>query len=291
MGNSNGWIVFDGQVIPAEKAIVPAVSRGLMYGDGVFDTLRTYSGKTFLLQAHLDRLKSGMEVLGIRAIPDLEARNIRPLLDKLLQKKKLTSADAVIRLQVWRDGHRGYMPNPEADSHFSITAASCPDTFNYPKLVTVDHRRIPDESMPSAYKFTNGINYILAARDAHQQDGDDALMQTVGGWISETTIANIFWVKGNTVFTPSEDCDLIPGITRDTLIKIIERQSNSEIREDKFGLDHITSADTAWICNSVREVLPVESVNGHTFDVEHSVLKEIRGHFQQVRKNNLELLK
>lgn len=290
MRSSKNWIVFDGDIVSADQPVVPAVSRGLMYGDGVFETFRTYESQTLFLQKHLDRLYAGLGVLGISEVSELVINRLRPMVYELLVKKSLTSKDAIVRLQVWRDGQRGYTPDSEANTHFSITASACPDSFTFPHLSTVDVRRIPSASLPSDYKFTNGINYILAAREADEKGADDALMKTTEGHISETTIANVFWAKGDNIFTPSTKCNLIPGITRNSIIRIIEQSENWTLQEGAFGLDHLLDADIVWICNSVRELLPVQQVEGYTFDIENKLLKELQKRYVTRRDSNLKPL-
>lgn len=286
METSNNCLIFDGKITPADQPVVPAVSRGLMYGDGVFDTLRTYQGKTLLLEDHIARLHSGMGLLGMEVSPDLETGSLKEQLWELLQKQQLLDTDAIVRLQVWRDGQRGYHPQDESSIHYSITASACPKVFSPPILATVDRRRIPSQSMPSSAKFTNGINYILAAREAAEKGGEDALMQTIDGFISETTIANIFWIKGDTIFTPAEECDLISGITRKVILAVIEESDQWECREGKYSLDHLLEADAIWICNSVREVLAVEKVDNEGFDVDHPAIGELQNRYTQYRQAN-----
>ncbi len=285
MEDKSSHIIFDGKILSADDPVVPAVSRGLMYGDGVFDTLRTYSGQTLFLQKHLERLHAGCETLGISLDEQLGFDQLKNDIHLLLQEDNLLDTDAIVRLQVWRDGGRGFGPDPEAQSHIAITASSCPDNFTFPRLATVSTRRIPSESLPSTAKFTNSINYILAAQEAAQKGANDALMLTMDRWVSETTIANIFWVKGNDLFTPSADCDLIPGITRDIILQLAEN-----VIEGEFKLDHILDADAVWVSNSVREVLPVSQIDQQLFDADHELLKKLRNRFVDFRYMNLKPL-
>ncbi len=284
---NNNWIIFDGNMIPADEPIVPAVSRGLMYGDGVFETFRTYSGQTLFLQKHIDRLYQGLDILEISFRFDLI--QLKKLILDLLSKNKLLTDDGIVRLQVWRDGQRGYHPDDNSEIHFSLTASACPVRFNMPNLVTVAQRRIPSESLPTNVKFTNSINYILAAREAAEKGGDEALMQTVDGHISETTIANIFWIRDDNIYTPSVKCDLIPGITRDIVLQIID-QKNLEVKVGEFPPDHILKADSAFICNSVREILPVGRVDTHNFNNENELLIGLKERFIKYRDQNLKPL-
>jgi branched-subunit amino acid aminotransferase/4-amino-4-deoxychorismate lyase len=291
METGDNWLIYDGKITRADQPVVPVVSRGLMYGDGVFDTLRAYRGNTLLLEQHITRLHSGMEMLGMESPNDLEIGILRKELWKLLEKQQLLHTDAIVRLQVWRDGQRGYHPQGKSDIHYSITVSACPDNFTTPTLATVDQRRIPSQSMPSTAKFTNGINYILAAQSATDKGGDDALMQTVDGFVSETTIANVFWVKGDTIYTPDEECDLIPGITRKIILDILEENNRWKSRQGKYSLDHLYDADAVWICNSVREVLAVKQIDDQDFEVDHPAIEQLQNRYTVFRRDNVKSLK
>lgn len=290
MKTSDQYVVFDGDIIAANEPAVPVISRGLMYGDGVFETFRTYAGKTLLLDKHIDRLLEGLKLLAINPRSEFKPDRLRQILYNLLKKQQLLNTDAIIRMQVWRGGERGYHPQKNSDTHFSITASVCPDDFSPPTLASVEQRRIPSQSLPSHVKLTNGINYILASRQASEKGADDALMQTIGGWISETTIANIFWCKGDTIFTPDTDCDLIPGITRDVVTTLIKEQNHWQLEEGKYSLSHLSDADAVWICNSVREILAVRKIDGSSFNIDHPVILNLQAQYDRFRKSNIKSL-
>lgn len=290
MEANNDCILFDGDIITSGQPVVPIFSRGLMYGEGVFDTFRTYSGQTLLLSDHISRLHEGLDVLGITVPEKLTANTIASQLKQLLLKNNLTEQDAIVRLQVWRDGSRGYKPEKNARVHYSITASQCPDKFSSPHLVSVDRKRVPSESLPSNYKFTNGINYILAAREAAQKGGDDALMETMSSWVSETTKANIFWLKDTTVFTPSVECDLLPGITRDILMRLIEQHDTWKLKTGTFELTHILDSDVVWISNSVRELLAVKAIDDRIYETDSEIFLELKQRFCEYRDQQLKSL-
>lgn len=287
MEEKSDYIILDGKIIPADKPVLPVQSRGLMYGEGVFETFRIYSGKAFLLSRHLNRLSEGLQVLGITIPTEISLMNIRFLIHELLEKEEINSEDAICRLQVWQGGQRGYLPESDPQTHFSIAASACPKTFKSPALTTVKTKRIPAISLPSAYKFSNGINYILAAKEAAKKNADDALMQTVDGHISETTIANIFWVKGDKIFTPSKKCDLIPGITRQVVINLIQKSKQWNLVQGEFSIHDILEADAAFLCNSAREIVSVKAINNQPLDVKNNVINELSGHFLKFRNDHL----
>ncbi|WP_138429548.1 aminotransferase class IV [Fodinibius saliphilus] len=290
MATNKEWICFDGVLSDTETAVAPVKSRGLMYGEGVFDTLRVYSGRTLFFSDHYKRTVKGLQSLGI-TIPDyLSKEYLKQAITKLLSKKDLLHSDAVVRLQFWREGERGYRTTEAGRLHFSVMASKCKEVYPHPHLVTVDCRRTPSQSMPSEFKYTNGINYILAAKEAKQQKGSDALMLTLDRDISETTIANIFWRKNKQVYTPSTECDLFPGITRSIVMEVIDNHSSLSLRRGSFGLNHIKQADTVWICNSVRELLAVKALDEKTYITDDTMFNEIKHAFETYRDQHLEPL-
>lgn len=288
-GNSN-LICFDGDIKPAGSPVAGAQSRGLMYGDGVFETFRSYGDKVLFLEKHLARLRGGLDELGISHPQAVQTGRISNFIQTLKKQNNLIEKDAIIRLQVWREGARGYHPDDIEKSHFMISVSSCPTTFKPIELATVQTKRIPSESMPPKYKFTNGINYILAAQQASNKGADDALMETLSGYVSETTIANIFWRKGSTIFTPSKECELLPGITRAIVMDIIRRHAKWNIEEGKFTIDHLADAEAVWVCNSVREVLAVQKINEETFNIDDLLFAELKDHFHNFINENLKPL-
>jgi branched-subunit amino acid aminotransferase/4-amino-4-deoxychorismate lyase len=290
MEKSDQKIIFDDKLISVDQPVATARSRGLMYGDGVFETFRSYRNQTFLLKDHLDRLNRGLNFLGITPPEGIKLDKIRSLIGDLLDTNNLLKKDAILRLQVWRDGKRGYLPPQKSESHFVIIAGECPKEFTPPALTTIEQKRIPSEALPSRYKFTNSLNYILSARQASRKEADDALMQTVSGYISETTKANLFWLKQDTVYTPSQECDLLPGITRQVCIDLIEQDDELEIKSGKYRLDHILDADAVWISNSIRELLPVRKINQTTFPGEHKLVGSLQKKFSNFRNSHLQNL-
>lgn len=282
-------IIYNGSFKPAGAVLVSARSRGLMYGDGCFDTFRSYSGRFLALDRHLNRLKEAVQFLDMRLPELLRPEPFRELLHRLLNKNALLNKDAVIRVQVWREGARGYQTESQSAAHFTITATeyAAGKPVAPVALATVDVRRIPDRSLPSRFKLTNGINYITAARQARAKGADDALMLTLDDVVSETTIANIFWARGDTIYTPSEACDLLPGITRAALLEILDSSSSYRAEEGAYPLSDLPDAEAVWICNSVRELVPVERIDDRPYATQHPVCKDIEKRFAAYRDQKL----
>jgi len=285
--NEDKWIVYDGSLIPNDRPVLPAESRGIMYGDGCFETMRSYSGSFLKPEAHFERLARGIEYLKFNSPFERGMEDLHESISDLLRKNKLDQGDSIVRVQVWREGGRGYDISGEFTSHYAVTVNPLPDVQDEISLVTVSTRRIPGSALRSDLKLSNGINYIRATAEARKKGGDDALMQTVDGWISETPVANLFWVNGNTVCTPSADCDLLPGITRSIIIELIRKHATWTLDTGQFELNELNAAESCFTCNSVREIIPVNRVNDYTFNTGHPVVEELKKDFQTFRNRLL----
>lgn len=286
MSNKDRFALVNGTFTKNEAPAVPVTSRGLMYGDGCFETLRSYKGSFFKLDEHLRRLQQGLHFLSISLPDDLQSSNISELLAQLIEKNKLQNQDAVLRLQVWREGKRGYATDASR-SAYAVTLSPLNQLPPSYALATVSTCRVPSAALPARYKFTNGINYIKAATQARGKGADDALMQTIDGFVSETTVANIFWMKGDTIFTPSKDCDVLPGITREAVLQCLLNHMGREVKQGKYPLEAVKNADLVWICNSVKEIAAVHQIDQTVFNTSAAFFEEMHTVFESYLRNKL----
>jgi|GEM_PF-281876 len=179
------------------------------------------------------------------------------------------------------------VPPQTPSTRFLITGARMAyAVFPTATLVTSRYRRIPDAALPVGVKWTNGINYILAAAEAQRRGADDALMLTVDGHLSETTVANLFWEESGTVYTPSAECDLLPGITRGILLELID-EAGIPLKTGQFEPSALHRADAVWICNSVRGICPVKKIDGRGYPVESSLLADITGRYESFKRGRM----
>lgn len=252
------WI--DSRILPADEIQVP-LSRGLWYGDGCFETLLVDAGKTYGFKKHLNRLKGGLDYLGFTGIEEIIAQ-VPDGVRNLLEANKLHDRKSRVRIQVWREGTPGFAPPDGQKPRLQIMASPVTGESKPIKLAMVPTRRIPDSSLRSEFKLSSAANYIRAAAEARDAGADEALMRTVEGFLSETTIANVFWLIGDTVYTPSSECDLLPGIMRECFIRWIKHEQISlRFVEGSFEADQIRKADEVWLTNSVRMIQPVSEID------------------------------
>lgn len=269
---------FNGAVVTETEARVSASSRAAMYGDGCFETMLATSGKFVCWQDHIDRLHAGMEYLGIQRNASLESAALKKSVIRLLEINRLESIDSRVRIQVWRSGISG-MGDPlvhEATSHISVKPAM---SGREPlRLIVAKTRRVPAAALDTRFKLSNYLNYILAYREAIAEDADDALMLTVSGKVSESSVANIFWLKNGVVYTPSLQCDPLHGITRMLTIRYLKSEGR-DVVEGEFVPSDLEGADAVWVCNSVRIWQPVKSIGKMEFAVSTAQYRSIHDAF------------
>src|SRR5699024_1911376 len=118
-----------------------------------------------------------------------------------------------------------------------------------------------------------------------------ALLETVEHFVSETTIANIFWLKKQSVFTPSLDCDILPGVTRAICLNLLRNHLNKEVLEGAFTINDIKEAEAVWICNSIKEIQPISCIDETVFNVHHDFIQLLIKEFKAYRERKLLKLK
>lgn len=255
-----------------------------MYGDGCFDTLRSFNNALFNPGMHFDRLSEGMKYLGME-LP-FSREEFEGFIRSGMEEYRSIGEDLIVRTQCWRKGERGYSTT-ENRCHWMMSFSPVSSSVSEPvTLSDTPIRAIPEESLTRKYKLSNGLNYILAARHAASAGADDVVTQTTSGFISETTIANIFWIKDEQIFTPSLQCDCYPGITR---ALIIERAGDAGylVTEGEFRFSDLRQADSVFITNSVSGIRPVSGFMGSVYDTDNPVLVRLSTVFYEYIERNL----
>jgi branched-subunit amino acid aminotransferase/4-amino-4-deoxychorismate lyase len=278
------FVCFNGEILPSEEVKISPINRGMMYGDGCFETFRSYAGKFLDFEAHFNRLKESLSYLQIEFL--ISQNEFENHTKEVLKVNNLENSDSMIRIQCWRKGVRGYKTN-STECEWIITSRKLgTDSVHPSRLVTSETLVIPNKAINRSLKLSNGLNYIVAAQDATFQDVDDALMLTLDGFVSETTVSNIFWGEGDKIFTPSESCDLLPGITRSLVLKILSNNGFS-LTEGQFYLADLKSAEYAFTTNSLSEIRFVAKLDHQEFDITHPELNHIHSLFQAYKTEQL----
>ena len=252
------WI--NGKFVDTDKARVSVFDRGFMYGDGVFETMRSYAGKVFKLDLHLERLFKSLDVIGIKN--KYSKKYLQDAIEKTLKTNSLLSA--YIKLIVTRGEGRFGISHKDIFSPNVVIMAK--DFEGYPGWMFNTGLNVNitgvqnEEAVTSRIKTLNYLPYILARFDAKDMGFDEAVLTNTKGYITEGATSNIFIVKNSILITPSEDSGILPGITRSIIIEIAKKLKIS-VKERLLSRRELLGADEAFLTNSLAEVLPVTKVD------------------------------
>jgi len=256
-------IYLNGKFVPKEKAVVSVFDHGLLYGDGVFEGIRSYNGCVFKLDEHVDRLYNSAQAIALR-IP-LSKQQMK---EKVLQALKLNRLrDAYIRLVVTRGkGDLGLDPVKCPAPFVFIIAdkiALYPDAL-YRKgleIITVSVRRNNPEAINPMIKSLNYLNNILAKIEANNAGMPEALLLNSGGYVSECTGENVFAVRDGILMTPHTSCGILEGITRKIVIELAEKL-NLPVKESVMTRHDLYTASECFLCGTAAELVSVVKIDG-----------------------------
>lgn len=269
MGTAPSHVWVDGRIAEATAPALTVFDRGFQLGDGIFETLRVRGGRPTELAEHVARLRRSADGLGI-PLGDEIGRTLEHAIDDLLIAEGLggPDGDASVRITVSRGAvlGRGLLPPDEHPTPTVVVQAwPVPPTPAGHlevglRLVASAVRRDP-ESPLSVLKTTSRADYVFARMEARAAGADDALFLTIDGYLSEATSANLFLVRGEMLATPSLRCAILPGTTRDWILRWA---ATAGLRPEEGFLTSrdLAEADEAFLSSSVAGILPVTRFEG-----------------------------
>ena len=254
------WL--NGELLRAEDVKISVYDHGLLYGDGVFEGIRSYGGRVFQLDRHLQRLYASAEAIRL-AIP-FTAEQLNQAIYQTMQAN--SQSDAYIRLVVTRGpGDLGLDPNKtNAPVVFIITdrIALYPREM-YEKgmtVITAKTVRTPPQSLNPRVKSLNYLNNILAKIEANEAGASEAVMLNYDGYVSECTGDNIFLVRAGTILTPPVDAGILEGITRRCVIGLAN-ENGIDVEQANLLPDDLYGADECFLTGTAAEVVPVTRID------------------------------
>lgn len=276
------YVYLNNRVVPELDARVSVFDHGFLYGDGIYETMRSYNGVVFMLDEHIRRLYRSASLIGLR-IPKNVA-GIKAAIHETLEANSLENA--YVRLTVSRgSGPVGLDPELCKKPTFVIIAnefKEYPKTHykNGIKLIIAETKRNLKEAVNPQIKSLNFLNNILAKVEAKERGAHEALMLNSMGYLTEGTISNIFFVinhppippltrggeRGVILCTPSVDCGILDGITRKIILELAVK-NRIKIKEGRFRKEALYNASEVFITNTTMEVMPVCRVDKNKYKV------------------------
>jgi len=260
-----GLIIYlNGEFVPKEEAKVSVFDHGLLYGDGVFEGIRSYNSRVFRLDEHLQRLYDSAKVIRL-TIP----LSIEEMKEKILETLRCNNLhDAYIRAVVTRGpGDLGLDPDKCSKEGFVFIItdkiALYDDEYyiNGLNVITVPTRRNVPEALNPRIKSLNYLNNIMAKIEAKNSNVIEAIMLNSDGYVVECTGDNIFIIKNEAIYTPPTYIGALEGITRDAVIELA-RNMGLKVEERIFNRYEVFVTDECFLTGTAAEIIPVVKVDG-----------------------------
>jgi branched-chain amino acid aminotransferase len=261
-------VAVDGVIVAPEQATVSVYDRGFLYGDAVFEVLRTYGGRPFAIDEHLARLRRSAERVFI-PLPVDDATLGREVDAALATARSDPSGESYVRVVVTR-GSGPLSLDPDTASHplrvILVEPVVPPPRDAYLHgiaLASVSARRAVDDTAASGAKVSNYLANLLALREAHARGAQEALVVDARGHVVEGASSNVFVVSARRVATPPESAGILAGITRAHVLGAA-RDLGVPVDERDLVPGDVYGADEVFITSSIRELLPVVRVDDRT---------------------------
>ncbi|HVB68754.1 MAG TPA: branched-chain amino acid aminotransferase [Acetobacteraceae bacterium] len=285
----DGFIWWDGALVPWREAKMHVLSHGLHYASAVFEGERAYAGHIFRLRAHTDRLINSGRILGFE-IP-YTAEQIDAACIETLRANNLT--EAYVRPIAWRGTEMLAVSAQHTKIHLAIATWEWPSYFGNDRMSGIrlgmaEWKRPSPETAPTAAKAT-GL-YMIGTLSKHKAEAEgnaDALMLDWRGLVAESTGANIFFVFDGEVHTPTPDC-FLDGITRRSVMALA-RHRQMKVVERAIRPEELAHATEAFLVGTAAEVTPVRAIDKLSFtpgQISETLMKDYEA---LVRKNPAEV--
>lgn len=262
-------VYVNGIVTNARDAVVPVYDHGFLYGEGVYETLRTYARQPFLFDRHLTRLRHSAAMMSL-TVPFDDAEGLSRVRSTMAAASdgEVDGGEAYIRILLTRGvGELTYnlaaCPVPTLVIIVKPYVAPPERSFTHGITISlVSVRRNHPDALNPMIKSNNLMNNALAMQEALGRGADEALMQNQAGDIVECAQSNVFVVSKGAVLTPPLSAGLLPGITREFVMELA-KANGVDVRETRVTPAELLAADEVFLTGTTREVTPVVRVDDH----------------------------
>lgn len=247
----------NGKFVSLDEKVIPIDERGHQFGDGVYEVIRFYGGKPFMLAEHLERLMKSAKA--IRLPVTQSADDFRQIIFTAVEKSGLS--DCYVYLQITRGIAKRNHLFPDVPVSVTMTVREATPLAAEVREKGVSAITREDERWANCYiKSLNLLPNILAKQEAHDAGAFEAILIR-DGVVTEGSSSNVFIVKNGTVITPPLSKHILAGITRMAVLNIL-KETGIPYEEKNFSEKELLGADEVFITSTTSEVLPVVSING-----------------------------
>lgn len=256
----------NGRLFDREHAVISVFDHGFLYGEGVYETLRTYTGEPFLFDRHMRRLRASASMLSLEVPPPDQEIDHRVRATMRAAGLGADGREAYLRILVTRGvGELTYDPSACGTPTVVIIAKEQvdPPRDAYErgvKVALVGIVRNHPGSVNPMIKSNNLLNNALAMQEAFRRGAFEGVMRNYRGELAECTTANVFVVRDGAALTPPLDAGLLAGITREFLFEV-GAERGIPVREQVLRDEDLFGADEAFLTSTTRELVPITQVD------------------------------
>ena len=281
-----GKIFFENKFINSKKANIHVLNHSLHFATSVFEGIRVYSRKPLFLDEHLERLINSAKIMKLNL--GFKKKKIISIVYKIIKINKINNG--YVRPIVFRSSHSMSPDTKNCKSILSIAAWNWGRLFakkdgvslmvsTYPKL---NKNIFPTDAKSSGSYQTAVIEKI----NANKKKFDDCLMLDINKNVAESTACNVFWIKKNTMYTPSES-SILKGITRKAIIQICKNKKIN-LKIGNYKLDHIMNSDCIFLTGTAAEIQKVNKINHKNFRKKSKIYELILSEYEKIKDNSLD---
>jgi branched-chain amino acid aminotransferase len=252
-------ININGVVTAPEDAKISVLDHGLLFGDSVYETLRTYGGKPFLFSRDFARLEHSADAINLK-LPWTKSKTLEEI------RKTCLAGECQIRLVITR-GTGDISAATETcvgpTVIILVVPLVAPDEKIYSEGVEVVISSLRRGGRFADIKTGSLIHQVMARQEANAKSAYEAILLTQDQKLSDGITSNIYMVAGGKILTPAHDAGIVEGITRGVVLRLA-RDMGFEVVEGVFAVDEIVGADEMFLTSSTREIVPITRANGST---------------------------
>ncbi|WP_261844400.1 aminotransferase class IV [Aliamphritea ceti] len=255
----------NGEYQPLAEARISPLDRGFLFGDGIYEVIPYYNGKSVGLMPHLNRMADGLAAIEIKNSNTIDGW--KALLDDLVARNSDMGENLGVYVHISRGTDvKRYHPYPEGvePTIFCFCfAIKTPEPVDRTKVTQYSLVSTEDLRWQRCHiKSTALLGNVMHFQEGYSTGSDEALLYNADNLVTEGSSCNAFIVKDGVIITPIQDNQILPGITRRIIIDSIKADGSLKIEERNITMDEVRNADELWITSSSKEIAPVTKLDG-----------------------------
>jgi D-alanine transaminase len=256
-------VYLNGNYLPMEEARISPMDRGFLFGDGIYEVVPSYASHMVGFKPHISRMQDGMAAIDIKL--DWHEDRWREICEQLIERNGSGNLGIYLHVSRGADSKR-YHAYPEGVE---------PTVFAF--VFDIPPSPVADKAMATPYSVTTTpdlrwkrcnikstalLGNVMHFNQGYKGGNNETILYNSDGELTEASACNVYVVKDGKITTPETDHQILPGITRLLLLKILRADGSLHIEEGPVTLDELRSADEVWISSSTKEIAPVVTVDG-----------------------------